>query len=114
MSVEIQTDFAAIRAQIKTGAAQALPELSEQILQDCNYYCKQDQSTLISSSLTASDPAKGELVWDTPYAAMQYYLPAAVKDTNPNASSMWCHKAEDAYGEDWQKLLQKLVGGDGK
>lgn len=111
---DIETDKVGILAQVRADTESALPLLSQQILQDCNYFCKQDQEGLINSSLTASDPDKGELVWDTPYAARQYYLVTACTDKNPNASFMWCHKAQEAHSEDWKKLLQKLFGGDGK
>lgn len=111
--ITVETDRAAIRAQVETGIEQALPILSEQVLKDCNNYCKEDQGTLISSSQSASDVQKGNLVWDTPYAAKQYYLPAASHDVNPNAASMWCHKAYDAHHDDWSETLQKTLGGDG-
>lgn len=110
-SFEINTDKAGVRALVQNDIKNALPVLSQQILADCNHFCKQDQSGLINSSITASRPEAGDLVWDTVYAAMQYYLPSAVKDINPNAVSMWCHKAYEVYGADWEKLLQKLMGG---
>ena len=56
LQFDIETDKAGIMAQVRTDVQHALPILSEQILQDCNYFCKQDQDGLINSSLTASDP----------------------------------------------------------
>lgn len=109
--VEVVTDLSALKLRVKSDIDRILPQLTEQILKDCNYFCKQDQGTLISSSLTASDIQHGDIIWDTVYAAMQYYLPAAVKDVNPNATAMWCHKAYETYGDAWQKQLQKLVEG---
>lgn len=109
LQFEIETDRAGLRAVVRNDIRRALPILSQQILADCNYFCKQDQSGLINSSITASDIDHGDLVWDTAYAAMQYFLPSAVKDVNPNAASMWCHKACEVYGKDWEKLLQKLL-----
>lgn len=59
--------------------------MSQQALKDCNYYCKQDQDGLISSSIMHSDLENGALIWKTPYAKKQYYLDSACKDKNPNA-----------------------------
>lgn len=106
---EIETDMSGVRAQVKAAIDRALPILAQQILEDCNYFCKQDQDTLIDSSLTASDISNGDLIWDTVYANRQYWLPAACTDVNSNASYMWCHKAYDRFHEDWEKLLQKLL-----
>ena len=36
---------------------------------------------------------------------------AAGTDVNSNAAYMWCHKAYDRFGDDWQRLLQKLLEG---
>ena len=108
---EIVTDMPGIKAQIKADTKRVLPALSQQILKDCNYFCKQDQSGLIDSSLTASRPEDGDLIWDTLYANRQYWLPATCTDVNSNAAYMWCHKAYDTYGQDWERLLQKLLEG---
>nr|DAI35511.1 MAG TPA: Minor capsid protein [Caudoviricetes sp.] len=109
--VTIKTDLPGIRAELKTSVKKALPILSQQVLKDCNYFCKQDQGLLIASSLTASKPEEGLLIWDAPYANMQYWLPYASPNPNNNALYMWCHKAYDAFGEDWRKLLQKILEG---
>lgn len=111
---KINSDLSAIKAKIKVDCQNSLEPLSQQVLEDCNFYCKQDQGELISSSLTHSNTEKGELIWDTPYAKRQYYLGSASKDKNPNASKMWCHKAKARFGKDWAVLLQKLVERGGK
>ena len=84
-----------------------IPAVAEQALADCNYFCKEDQGTLIKSSETASDLKAGELVWNTPYAKRQYYTGQPSKDVNPNASMMWCEEARRANGNDWNRIAQK-------
>ncbi|MEG2428887.1 MAG: minor capsid protein [Oscillospiraceae bacterium] len=111
-NIKIVTDMQAIKAQINQKNDICLPILSEQILKDCNYFCKQDQGTLISSSLIASDFCKGLLIWDTSYAKSQYFLGSANKKTNANATKMWCQKAYSEFHADWNKILQKLTEGD--
>ena len=109
---EIETDIPGIKLQIRQAIDRALPVLAQQILNDCNYFCKQDQSDLINSSLIASNIDDGDLIWYTVYANRQYWLPTACTDFNSNAAYMWCHKAYDRFHEDWEKLLQKLLEED--
>lgn len=63
--------------------------MSQQALKDFNYYCKQDQDGLISSSIMHSDLENGVLIWKTPYAKKQYYLDSSCKDKNPNAQKIF-------------------------
>lgn len=105
--VTVTLDRARVKARIKAGIDKMIPAVTEQALADCNYFAKRDQGTLIESSETASDIQNGELVWNTPYAKKQYYTGTPSKDVNPNASLMWCEKAKDTYGGDWQKIAQK-------
>lgn len=85
--------------------------MSQQALKDCNYYCKQDQDGLISSSIMHSDLDNGVLIWKTPYAKKQYYLDSACKDKNPNAQKMWAHKAGFEHKEDWMAIYDKVFKG---
>ena len=105
--VTVTLDRARAKARIKAGIDKMIPAVAEQALADCNYFAKRDQGTLIESSETASDIQNGELVWNTPYAKKQYYTGTPSKDVNPNASLMWCEKAHDTYGADWEKIAQK-------
>lgn len=109
--IDVSTDMAGVRAMVASDIKKALPILTMQIMEDCNYFCKQDKSGLISSSHTSSDVSKGNIIWDTMYANRQYWLPATCTDVNSNASYMWCHKAYDKFGKDWEAMLQKLTGG---
>ncbi|MFI3206488.1 MAG: minor capsid protein [Clostridia bacterium] len=80
---------------------------SEQALKDCNVYCKEDQEGLINSSLTASEPEKGLLIWNEPYAKKQYYLDSTNTDKNPKARKMWAHYAKSVHGKEWLETMQK-------
>ena len=105
--VTVTLDRARVKARIEAGVEKMIPAVAEQALADCNYFAKRDQGTLIESGETASDLKAGELVWNTPYAKKQYYSGTPSKDVNPNASLMWCEKAHDTSGADWQKIAQK-------
>ncbi len=107
VKISLNLNIAATEERLKKAAEKAILVTSEAALQDCNYYCKQDQEGLIGSSLTHSEPEKGILRWQTIYARKQYYLDAARKDKNPNARKMWAHHAASVHGSEWLLRMQK-------
>lgn len=111
MAVKIIRNDTRIRARVTGGKEKMVYAVAEQALRDCNYYCRQDQGTLISSSHSASVPREGRLIWNTPYAKRVYYTGTPSKDVNPNASLMWCETARAAFGKDWDKIAQKTFSG---
>lgn len=92
-----------------TESLQDKTALSEQVLNDCNYFVRFDTGALKDSSITHSNLKKGVLVWQTPYALKMYYTGTPVTDKNPNASLQWCEKAEETYGEDWKEQAKQLI-----
>lgn len=100
-NVKIETKLPS-DADIDNANALGIFAMSEQALKDSNFYCKEDQGTLIDSSHIHSRPEDGELAWVTPYAEKQYYLEGASKDPNPNAQMMWFHKAKDVHMGEWK------------
>lgn len=110
MPVKIHISKHAVQAKIDTAFSNALPQLSEEILNDCNQYCKEDTGALIASSLTHSRPQEGKLVWQTPYAKRQYWaIRTAYKDVNPNASWKWCEVAKRKHLKKWERQAQRLL-----
>lgn len=91
---------------IKDAAVQAV---AQQALQDCNFYCKQDTSALINSSLIHSDTRGGVLRWVTPYAEHQYNYPGTRTVKNPNARPQWCRVAENNHRQEWNRVFQNAV-----
>ena len=110
MPVKINISKSAVTAKV-TGAFQsALPQLSEEILSDCNQYCKEDTGTLIASSLVHSMPQEGKLIWQTPYARRQYWaIRTAFKTVNPNATWRWCEYAKQRHKDRWERQAQRLM-----
>lgn len=109
--VRIIRNDARIRARVTAGKKAMIHAVAEQALRDSNYYCRQDQGTLISSSQTASVPANGRLIWNTPYAKRVYYTGTPSHDVNANASLMWCEVAHTNHGRDWDLIAQKSYTG---
>lgn len=108
MPVTITTNIPKIKLKVDGAWEKTLVPLAEQALTDCNYYVRQDTGALRSSSLSASIPCEGLLIWNTPYAKRVYYTGSPSKEVNPNASLMWCEKAHAERGRDWQALAQKI------
>lgn len=110
MSVKVSIDADKIVAKIDKTWENGLEMLSSQILADCNRYCKEDTGMLIMSSFIHSDLKKGKLVWQTPYAARQYYeIQTAYKDVNSNASWRWCDLAKKLHQADWGRQAQAIM-----
>ncbi|MDO4174552.1 MAG: minor capsid protein [Eubacteriales bacterium] len=110
MKVNVKVDFKPASVQEERQRlfdTKVLPVLTQQIIKDSNIYCRQDQGTLIASSMIASQPSKGLAVWDTPYAKRVYYTGNPCKDINPNASLMWYERAKQRKKKNWLLLVEK-------
>ena len=110
MPVKISVNTNRIANKIDTTWNKGVAMLSSIIRSDCNRYCKEDTGMLIASSMIHSDLSKGRLVWQTPYAARQYYeIPTAYKDVNANASWRWCEVARQLHKEQWSRQAQEIM-----
>lgn len=110
MAVRIQINENSIQAKIDNTWANGLEMLSSQILKDCNQYCKEDTGMLIMSSYIHSRLKDGLLIWNTPYAARQYYeIPTAYHDVNSNAQWRWCEVAKQNHLADWGRQAQAIT-----
>lgn len=110
MPVTINVSKHAVEAKVMGAFQKGLPLLSEEILNDCNQYCKEDTGMLIASSLAHSRPAEGQLIWQTPYARVQYWrIRTAYTDVNPNATWKWCEVAKMHCLNKWERQAQRLL-----
>lgn len=110
MAVRIEINENSIRAKIDNTWQNGLEMLSSQILRDCNMYCKEDTGMLIMSSYIHSRLKEGLLIWQTPYAARQYYeIPTAYTDVNPQASWRWCEVAKQNHIDEWGRQAQAIT-----
>lgn len=112
-SIFVKTDIAAIKAKVEADKKKALPIITNEFIKDANFYCKEDSGELQRSAIKASRPEKGEAIWQTPYAKRQYYTGIPSTDRNPNASTLWAHKADAEHRAKYQKMLQKIIEGKG-
>lgn len=94
-------------ALVKKAFNMGLVAAQEQILTDCNYYCKEDQRILKNSAQHSVGDLKLTVSWNTPYARRQWYTGTPSKDKNPNASMKWAEVAQKAHNSDWIKQIEK-------
>lgn len=106
--MKVNINKTAVKARIDAAFKKGLGPLSEEVLNDCNQYCKEDTGALIQSSLIHSKPQEGQLIWQTPYARRQYWeIRMAYTDVNPNASWKWCEVAKRLHQGQWERQAQK-------
>lgn len=106
MSVKFTFDKNKVMARLINASEKGIFATSTQALKDSNYYVKKDVGDLEGSAIIASNLEKGLLIWDEPYAKMQYYLDSASKDPNPNARKMWAHYAYSVHKDTWLAVMQ--------
>lgn len=106
--ISVSFSKSSVLTRLKGAGNAGLAEVSTELLKDANFYCRKDTGNLIESSLLASKPEKGVLVWDTPYAKKMYYVGAPVRDENPHASVMWAHRAAEEHRKKYEGILQKI------
>ena len=110
MPVKINIDRAKVLAKIDVAWSKATKPLAEEILADCNEYCKMDTGALIASSLIHSQLDRGILVWATPYARRQYYgIRTASTDRNQMARWRWAEAAKNERADRWARQAQILA-----
>lgn len=94
-------------ALVKKAFNMGLVAAQEQILTDCNYYCKEDQRILKNSAQHSVGDLKLTVSWNTPYARRQWYTGTPSKDKNPNASMKWAEVAQKKHNKDWIRQIEK-------
>ena len=105
MPVKVNISPAKVEAKVNTAWKRGLGILSEEILADCNEYCKRDEGYLIESSLTHSRPQKGKLIWQTPYARRQYWeIETSLEE---GRTWKWCETAKEKHFEKWKQKAQE-------
>lgn len=110
IKVIVNPDKIAGGVRDKWGAG--LYKLCAVIRADCNEYVRFDHGLLEGSSKSASQPDKGLIIWNTPYARRVYYTGTPRTTLNPNASLQWCEKAKAEHLKKWRNMAAEIVGGE--
>ena len=105
MPTVIKISTQQVEAKVMGAWDKGLYHLSNEILADCNEYCKEDTGMLIASSNTLSVREQGKLIWQTPYAKRQYWeIRTSLK---PGRTWKWCETAKNRWKSRWQKLAEE-------
>lgn len=110
MPVKIIINREKVETRIKYAFGAGMGMLANEILNDCNQYCKEDTGMLIASSYIHSQLDDGKLIWQTPCARRQYWeIRTAHTDVNPSATWKWCEAAKKARLPIWERQAQRLL-----
>lgn len=111
MPVKVIINRKKIEVRVEYAFKQGMGVLANEILNDCNQYCKEDTGELIASSYIHSRLDEGLLIWQTPYARRQYWqIRTAYTDPNPGARWKWAHYAKSVHLSKWVRQAAKLMG----
>lgn len=94
-------------ALVKKAFNMGLFAAQEQILTDCNDYCKEDQHILKDSAQHSVNGLTLTVSWNTPYAKRQWYTGTPSKTKNPNASLKWAEVAQKKHNKEWIRQIEK-------
>jgi hypothetical protein len=101
----------ALRSRLSSGVGQAQKALDLQVMKDCDPYVPADTLNLANTARRATDVGSGEIVWEGPYAAKQYYeLPHKSRDRHPLAVTRWFEHAKAARKAAWIRVAKKAGG----
>lgn len=113
MSVTVTLDEAGLSSRLENGRLKAESMVAEQIIADCNQtYVPRQEGTLRDSARPEEHDGHMAAVWDTVYAAYQYYgcwpdgSHVIKNHTTAGTTTLWCEAARGAYGSDWERVAQ--------
>lgn len=105
IDAKIQFDVSKLKAKTQADLLRKQKMLDNMVLRDSNMFCPHDTGTLQRSAVIHS---AGSVVWQTDYAAFQYYNWRGGKDShnkNPRATARWFETAKARYLKSWLGAL---------
>jgi len=109
--IEIRKGWDGLERELVENLGDAQKVLDLQVLKDCAPYVPRDTGDLMDSGTRATDIGSGEVVWDAPYAAKQYYTaPNKAHDRHPLAVMQWFEAAKAVRKDAWLRVAKKAGG----
>lgn len=107
--MRVDIDEPRLRARLLTVVEKAQAVLDQQVIADTDPFVPMDQGTLKDSVKSGSDIGKGQLKYDTPYAAAQYYgLPHKSAAKHVAATMRWFEASKAVNKAKWIRLAKKM------
>ena len=109
MKVKLDLNEPALKYRFAGNIEEAQAWLDNEVIADTDPYVPMDTGMMATAPLKTSVP--GEVVYDEPYSAAQYYgRPGKSKDKHPQATTQWFEVAKAENKEKWLKGVKKLGG----
>ena len=107
IEAKIEFDVSKLKAKSEADILRRQKILDSLVLRDSNLFCPQDTGTLQRSAEIHTVIGSGEVVWQTPYAAYQYYNWKGIQghNDNPRATSKWFETAKARYLDKWLEAI---------
>jgi len=109
MNIEAKIEFDVSKLKAKSAAdiLRRQKILDAMVLRDSNLFCPHVTGALQKSAVIHTVIGSGEVVWQTPYAAFQYYNWKGIQghNDNPRATSKWFETAKARYLDKWLEAI---------
>jgi hypothetical protein len=112
MGSQVSIDNSGVKEKIKRMSALALQAVCEQMLSDCRQYVPKQEGMLRDSARIEKEGEDRLLIWDTPYAAYQYYgcwpdgTHAIKNHSTPGTTTFWVDEAKKSRYNEWIAVAQ--------
>lgn len=112
MKVSFTMNKAYTLRRFSTRFKRAQEYLDNEVLKDSTPYVPMDTGNLYKSGIRHTVLGSGEVVWNTPYARINYYTGRRFRKTHhPKATSKWFEHAKSVNKTKWLNGAEKIVKG---
>ena len=107
IDAEIKFNAAQVERRVTGDLERKQKILDALVLRDSNLFCPKDTGALQNSAVIHTVIGSGEVVWQTPYAARQYFNWKGIRghNRNPRATSKWFETAKAKYLNEWLEAI---------
>lgn len=111
MGAKVNFDADRVARSFEASYGRAQEWLDHQVVADTEPFVPFDSSDLATSALNSTDFGSGEITYEQPYAAAQYYgLPNKRKSAHPQATMRWFEVSKAANKSRWIQMAKRLAG----
>lgn len=117
MGSKITIETAGVTAKIGKMSKASLQAVAEQMLSDSRQYVPKQEGTLRDSArIEMKGETEADLIWDTPYAAYQYYgcwpdgSHQVRNHTTGGTTTFWVEEAAKSRLKTWEQVAEDAAG----